>query len=135
MQLEHNPMQLWPKPKNLAVKGPDERHSTAPLTPLPTPTPLHALDTANVVRDVKPPNHLTLSKQTKYSWRSSSTQSVTIELDLKKAPAKTGAFPINTHNPFRKTILPVTPLDGRFYKHQNRMSLNRSILAEGYPPG
>src|SRR6266849_5858305 len=78
MQLEHNPMQLWPKPKNLAVKerssiknmtlrsrpqaygvksgvkGRDERHSTAPLTPLPTPTPLHALDTANVVRDVKP---------------------------------------------------------------------------------
>ena len=78
MQLEHNPMQLWPKPKNLAVKerssiknmtlrsrlqaygvksgvkGRDERHRTAPLTPLPTPTPLHALDTANVVRDVKP---------------------------------------------------------------------------------
>src|SRR5216683_2442965 len=77
MQLEHNPMQLWPKPKNLAVKerssiknmtlrsrlqaygvksgvkGRDERHRTAPLTPLPTPTPLHALDTANVVRDVK----------------------------------------------------------------------------------
>jgi hypothetical protein len=71
-------MQLWPKPKNLAVKqrssiknmtlrprpklmgvksgvkGSDERHSTAPLTPLPAPTPLHALDTANVVRDVKP---------------------------------------------------------------------------------
>src|SRR5713226_5423729 len=57
MQLEHNPMQLWPKPKNLAVKerssiknmtlrsrlqaygvksgvkGRDERHRTAPLTP------------------------------------------------------------------------------------------------------
>src|SRR5713101_8882482 len=125
MQLEHNPMQLWPKPKNLAVKerssiknmtlrsrpqaygvksgvkGRDERHSTAPLTPLPTPTPLHALDTANVVRDVKPPNHLTLSKQTKYSWRSSSTQSVTIELDLKKAPATAGAFPL-TKNPLTK---------------------------------
>ena len=35
------------------VKGPDERHKTAPLTPLPTPPPHFALDTANVVRDVK----------------------------------------------------------------------------------
>src|SRR5713101_9756594 len=98
MQLEHNPMQLWPKPKNLAVKerssiknmtlrsrlqaygvksgvkGRDERHSTAPLTPLPTPTPLHALDTANVVRDVKPPNTLTPTHSTTSAWRTSSTQ-------------------------------------------------------------
>src|SRR5271154_4307055 len=34
------------------VKGPDERHKTAPLTPLPTPPPHFALDNANVVRDV-----------------------------------------------------------------------------------
>jgi len=36
------------------VKGRDERQSTVPLTPLPTPTPHFALDTAAVVRDVKP---------------------------------------------------------------------------------
>src|SRR5260370_39270933 len=71
-------MQPWPKPIKPAVKerssertpelrsrpelmraesglkGQDERHSPAPLTPLPTPTPHFALDTANVVRDVKP---------------------------------------------------------------------------------
>ena len=34
------------------LKGPDERQSTAPLTPLPTTTPYFALDTADVVRDV-----------------------------------------------------------------------------------
>ncbi|MGD0901874.1 MAG: hypothetical protein ABR924_02930, partial [Terracidiphilus sp.] len=31
------------------VKGQDERHRTAPLTPPPTPTPFCALTTANVV--------------------------------------------------------------------------------------
>src|ERR1700730_6052876 len=50
--------ELRPRPKltgaESGVKGQDERHSTAPLTPLPTPTSHHALDTANVVRDVKP---------------------------------------------------------------------------------
>jgi len=39
------------------VKGQDERHRTAPLTPLPTPTPYFALDSADVVRDVNPPKH------------------------------------------------------------------------------
>jgi TonB dependent receptor len=34
------------------VKGQDERQSTAPLTPLSTPTLPYALDKANVVRDV-----------------------------------------------------------------------------------
>src|SRR5216683_454786 len=67
--------------------------------------------------------------------RTSFVQPAIINTDIKKAPAKTGAFTINTHKPFRKTILPVTPLDGRFYKHQNRMSLNQRILAMGYPPG
>jgi hypothetical protein len=71
-------MQPWPKPKKSAVKGrssartpelrprpkltgvesgvkgQDERQKTAPLTPLPTPIPHHALDTANAVRDVNP---------------------------------------------------------------------------------
>src|SRR5271170_1470054 len=69
-------MQSWPNPSQAAkerssertaelrsrlklksvgsgVKGRDERHRTAPLTPLPTPTPHFALDNANVVRDVK----------------------------------------------------------------------------------
>src|SRR5271170_4818293 len=75
-------MQIWPNPSQAAkerssertlelrsqpqlkgvgsgVKGRDERHRTAPLTPLPTPH--FALDNANVVRDVKPP---TLPKTT-----------------------------------------------------------------------
>ena len=37
------------------VKGRDERQSTAPLTPLPTPAPHFALDLEDIVRDVKPP--------------------------------------------------------------------------------
>src|ERR1700738_3492259 len=35
------------------VKGREERHSTAPLTPLPTHTPHFCLDSEDVVRDVK----------------------------------------------------------------------------------
>jgi hypothetical protein len=69
-------MQPWPKPNHAAkerssekepelrsrlklagvgsgVKGRDERQSTAPLTPLPTTTPIFCLDSEDVVRDVK----------------------------------------------------------------------------------
>ena len=38
------------------LKGRDQRHRTAPLTPLSPPTPSLALDKSDAVRDVKPPN-------------------------------------------------------------------------------
>ena len=67
--------------------------------------------------------------------RTSFVQPAIINTDIKKAPAKTGAFTINTHKPFRKTILPVTPLDGLFYKHQKSYVAESKDFSHGVPPG
>jgi len=65
--------ELRPRPKltgaESGVKGQDERHSTAPLTPLPTPTPHFALDTANLVRDVNTQNLKTSLPKTKQAFQ------------------------------------------------------------------
>jgi hypothetical protein len=61
--------------------------------------PQYAFCTAYTPKNlVKPPNHLTQSKQTTSKWHISFTQSAKLDIEIKTAPAKTGAFsfkPIN----------------------------------------
>src|SRR5258708_8801510 len=84
---------------------------------------------------VKPPNHLTHARSIRSAWRSSFPNLLYWIYRSKKAPAKSRGFPLNTHKPFRKTILPVTPLDGRFYRHQKSYVAESKDFIQGYPPG
>src|SRR5260370_4644431 len=65
----------------------------------------------------------------------SSIQSATIKSDNKIARPKSRAFPINAPNPFRKKILPVTPLDGQFYKHLKSYLTESKDFIQRYPGG
>jgi hypothetical protein len=60
---------------------------------------------------VKPQSWIIQTKQTTSKLQRSYLQFSTIELEIKKAPVKPGAFTIKTHNSFRKTNLPVTHLE------------------------
>src|SRR5947208_1795215 len=60
---------------------------------------------------VKPPSTLTPTQSMTSTWRTSSPQPAIINTESKKAPAKAGAFPINTNKPPEMNTLPIKYLE------------------------